>query len=86
MSTSVDPEMARAAIADAVQTFPSMAEFASRATLRFLPLPGGGGAFMLRYDPPLQVKLADAWEFQNAVVRGYKQRVGEGAPPSPCQP
>lgn len=73
----VDANAARDAIAEALGSFPSMAAYAPHATLRCLPIPGGGHTFVLRYDPALPKGVADAWEFQNAVVRAYKRRTGE---------
>ncbi len=74
---SIDATVMRAAIAEALASFPSMTAYAPQATLRCLPIPGGGHTFVLRYDPALPKGLADAWEFQNAVVRAYKRRTGE---------
>lgn len=74
---TVDATAARAAIDEALAAFPSMAPYAAHATLRCLPIPGGGHTFVLRYDPALPKGLTDAWEFQNAVVRAYKRRTGE---------
>ena len=79
----VDADAARAAIADALTTFPSMQPFAASATLRCLPIPGGGSTFVVRYEPALPQGITDAWEFQNAVVRAYKQRTG-GTPGGAC--
>ena len=73
----IDPELERRAFEEAVEGFPSMRPFAAAGKLRFLPLPGGGGAFMVRYEPALSGTIADAWEFQNAVIRAYKRLNGE---------
>ena len=82
----IDPELERTALAEALERFPSMREHAPSARLRFMPLPGGSGAFMLRYEPPLPPGLADAWEFQNAVVRAYKRLAGDASGGGACSP
>ena len=73
----IDTDLEQRAIAEGLERFPSMRTLATAAKLRFLPLPGGGGAFMLRYVPALTGTVADAWEFQNAVIRAYKRLTGE---------
>jgi hypothetical protein len=59
----------RAALAD----FPQFAAFGPRLVWR--PL-AQGGAFLLQYDQQPPRDAPGAWDFQNAVVKGYKQLAG----------
>ena len=69
----IDATLAAAAIADALAKFPAFAEFGPRIAYREL---FQGGAFLVQYenDPPRS--LEGAWDFQNAVVKGYKRLAG----------
>lgn len=69
----IDPKLAEQAIREGLNKYPDMAAFAPRLIWR--PL-FQGGAFMLEYGQPPAAPHPDAWEFQNAVVRGYKRLAG----------
>ena len=68
----IDPELNRRALEEAAQRYP---EFAGRA-VRVVAKPlFKGFAWQVEWDgaPP---SGQDAWEFQNAAIRAYKQLAG----------
>jgi len=69
----IDAALAAKALEDALQQFPAFAAYGPRIAYREL---FQGGAFLVQYenDPPRD--LAGAWDFQNAVVKGYKRLAG----------
>ena len=69
----IDATLAAKALEDALQQFPGFAGFGPRLAYREL---FQGGTFLVQYenDPPRG--LPGAWDFQNAVVKGYKRLAG----------
>ena len=69
----IDPTFADQAIRAALEKYPQFASFGPHLVARAL---FQGTAFMLRYEQPPPSDLLDAWEFQNAAVKGYKKLAG----------
>jgi hypothetical protein len=66
----IDPKLERQAIEEALQKYPAMREFQPKLEWRAL---FQGGAFQLVYGVQPPRNHADAWEFQNSVVKAYKR-------------
>lgn len=68
----IDPELSRAAFAEAAQKYPEFAGMAAK--IAALPL-FRGYAWQVEWSgtPP---SGQDAWEFQNAAIRAYKRLAG----------
>ena len=69
----IDAPLAAQALRDALDKHPQFAPYGPRLVARAL---FQGAAFMLEYDRQPPRDLPDAWEFQNAVVKGYKRLAG----------
>ena len=72
-SMEIDPNLAGQALQAALEKYPQFASFGPRLIAR--PL-FQGTAFMLEYERQPPPELADAWDFQNAAVKGYKRLAG----------
>lgn len=72
-SMDIDPQLAARAFEDAYRKYPRFSQFGPKLVAR--PL-FQGHALMLEYtlEPPREDP--DTWEFQNAVVKGYKKLAG----------
>jgi hypothetical protein len=66
----IDPELAKQAIEEGLAKYPSMAGYGARLSWRAL---FQGGAYQLQYTQQPPPENADAWEFQNTVVKAYKR-------------
>ena len=69
----IDASLAGQALREALAGFPQFASFSPRLVWR--PL-AQGGAFLLQYDQAPPRDTPGAWDFQNAVVKGYKKLSG----------
>ena len=69
----IDPTLAAEALRAALEKYPQFAAFGPRLAARAL---FQGTAFMLEYERQPPRELADAWDFQNAAVKGYKRLAG----------
>ena len=69
----IDPELAHRAFEDAFQRYPRFRAFGPKLVAR--PL-FQGYALMLEYSQQPPRDDPDAWEFQNAAVKGYKRLAG----------
>ncbi len=69
----IDPEFARKALQAGLEKYPRFAENGPRLAARAL---FQGHTYILEYDRQPARDDPDAWEFQNAVVKGYRQLVG----------
>jgi hypothetical protein len=69
----IDPKLAAQALKAALEKYPQFAAFGPRLVARALLQ---GAAFMLEYEKQPPRDLADAWDFQNAAVKGYKRLAG----------
>ena len=69
----IDPTLAEQALQAAFAKFPQFAEFGPRLAAR--PL-FQGTAYLVEWERQPPREMADAWEFQNAVVKGYKRLAG----------
>lgn len=69
----IDPALAQQAIEEGLRKYPSMAAYGAQLAWRAL---FQGGAFQLQYTQAPPRENADAWEFQNAVVKAYKRLAG----------
>ena len=69
----IDEALAAQALKDAVEKFPVFAQYGPRLAYREL---FQSGTFLVQYenDPPRNME--GAWDFQNAVVKGYKRLAG----------
>ncbi len=72
-NVAIDGALAAKAISEALAKFPQFAGFGARIVGR--PL-FQGAAYMLEYDRQPPAELPDAWEFQNAAVKGYRRLAG----------
>jgi len=72
-SVTIDQAMAQQALDAALQEFPQFAGFGPRLSWR--PL-FQGGAFVVEYGVHPPRDAAGIWDFQNAVVKGYKRLAG----------
>ena len=70
---TIDPRLADQALREALERYPQFAAFGPRLAAREL---FQGAALMLEYERQPPRDLADAWDFQNAVVKGYKRLAG----------
>ena len=70
---TIDQGLAERALREALEQFPQFAKFGPELKWRALYQ---GGAFYVGYreDPPRDSE--GAWDFQNAVVKGYKRLAG----------
>ena len=69
----IDASLAEQALREALAGFPQFAAFGPRMVWR--PL-AQGGAFLLQYDQAPPREMPGVWDFQNAVVKGYKKLAG----------
>jgi len=69
----IDSNLAAQAMKEGLAKYPRFAAYGPRLAWR--PL-FQGGAFLLEYDQAPERGDADAWEFQNAVVKAYKRMSG----------
>ena len=69
----IDPELAQRAMGDALKQYPRFESFGPKLIARAL---FQGHALMLEYAQTPPRDDPDAWEFQNAVVKGYKRMAG----------
>ena len=69
----IDPSLAEQALRHALAGSPQFAPFGPQLVWR--PL-AQGGAFLLQYDQTPPREMPGAWDFQNAVVKGYKKLAG----------
>lgn len=69
----IDSKLAEQALREALERFPRFAAFGPRLAWR--PL-FQGGALLLEYDQQPPRDFPGAWDFQNAVVKGYKRLAG----------
>ena len=69
----IDPQLAEQALHEALERFPQLAVFGPRLVWRSL---FQGGAFLLEYEQQPPRDTPGAWDFQNAVVKGYKRLAG----------
>ena len=65
----IDPELARQALEAGLLKYPRFAPFGPRLAARAL---FQGHTFVLDYEKRPPADDPDAWEFQNAVVKGYR--------------
>ena len=74
----IDPQLAEQALLEALEAFPQFRTYGP--TLDWRPLMEGG-AFVVNFEERPPRETPDVWDFQNAVVKRYKQlaRVGEGS-------
>ena len=73
LSMEIDQELAGKAMSEALDKFPQFAPLGPALVWRAL---FRGGAFQLTYAEQPPPGDPDAWEFQNAVVKGYKRLAG----------
>jgi hypothetical protein len=73
ISMEIDSKLADQALRSALEQYPQFAPFGPRIIARAL---FQGAAFMLEYERQPPRDLPDAWEFQNAAVKGYKRLAG----------
>ena len=69
----IDAELAAQALENALATSPQFANY--KPALVWRPL-AQGGALFLQYGIQPPAGLAGLWDFQNAVVKGYKSMAG----------
>jgi hypothetical protein len=69
----IDPILADQALRAALEKYPQFAAFSPHLVARAL---FQGAAFMVEYERQPPRDLADAWDFQNAAVKGYKRLAG----------
>ena len=72
----IDAAIAERALEAAFQKYPQFREFGPRLVAR--PL-FRGVAYQLEWETTPSPELTDAWEFQNAAVKGYKRLIGSPA-------
>ena len=70
---TIDAGIADQAMREALEKYPQFAAFGPRLTARAL---FQGAALMLEYERQPPREMAEAWDFQNAVVKGYKRLAG----------
>ena len=70
---TIDARLAAQAMREALEKYPQFAAFGPRLAAREL---FQGAALMLEYERQPPRDMADAWDFQNAVVKGYKRLAG----------
>jgi hypothetical protein len=69
----IDATLAAQALKDALEKFPAFAPFGPRLAYREL---FQGGTFLVQYESDPPRNMEGAWDFQNAVVKGYKRLAG----------
>ena len=69
----IDEALAAQALREATEQYPQFAPFGPRLAWRALYQ---GGTFLVEYAEQPPADLAGAWDFQNAVVKGYKRLAG----------
>ncbi len=69
----IDAELAAQALREALDQFPQFEAFGPRLAWRALYQ---GGTFLMEYAEPPPKETPGAWDFQNAVVKGYKRLAG----------
>ena len=72
-SMEIDSKLADQALRAALDKYPQFAAFGPRLVAKAL---FQGAAFMLEYDRQPPRDLPEAWDFQNAAVKGYKRLAG----------
>jgi hypothetical protein len=70
---TIDARLADQAMREALEKYPQFAPFGPRLTARAL---FQGAALMLESERQPPSDMAGAWDFQNAVVKGYKRLAG----------
>ena len=70
---TIDARLAAQAMWEALEKYPQFAAFGPRLAAREL---FQGAALMLEYERQPPRDMAEAWDFQNAVVKGYKRLAG----------
>jgi hypothetical protein len=70
---SIDDVLAAKALRDALAQFPQFEPYGPELKWRELYQ---GGAFYVAYREQPPKELEGAWDFQNAVVKGYKRTAG----------
>ncbi len=73
LKVEIDSKLAAQSLEAALAESPQFAQFQPQLTWR--PL-AQGGAFFLQYGNQPPAAFAGLWEFQNAVVKGYKRMSG----------
>jgi len=66
----LNPRLAEQALEEGFQKYPDMSAFGPRLVCR--PV-FGGVTYLVEYETQPPSDHADAWEFQNAVVKAYKR-------------
>ena len=69
----IDPTLAARALEEALASSPQFAQY--QPTLIWRPL-AQGGALFLQYGVQPPAGVDGLWDFQNAVVKGYKSMAG----------
>ncbi len=69
----IQPDLAAQALQAALERYPHMCNYQPQLAYRAL---FQGGAYFVQYDTPPPPGTLDIWEFQNAVVKGYKRLAG----------
>ena len=69
----IDPVLAAKALENALAASPQFAQYEPLMVWRSL---AQGGALFLQYGVQPPTGLAGLWDFQNAVVKGYKSMAG----------
>jgi hypothetical protein len=69
----LEPEIVKQAIAEGLQEYPGFDVYGPRLVERAL---FQGSALMIEYSSQPPRENADAWEFQNTVVKAYKRLSG----------
>ncbi|MFN3322558.1 MAG: hypothetical protein ACK5AZ_03590 [Bryobacteraceae bacterium] len=69
----IDPKLAEQALQEAIEKYPGFAAYGPKIV--WAPV-YGGGTLLVRYEQPPPRDDPDAWEFQNAAVKGYKRLAG----------
>lgn len=69
----IDAQLAEQVLEDALRRYPEMAKFGPR--LEWRPL-FEGGAFVVQYEQTPPRGTPDLWDFQNTVIKQYKQKAG----------
>ena len=69
----IDPKLAAQALEAALAQYPQFGPFGPRLAWREL---FQGGAWLVEYTTPPPRETPGAWDFQNAVVKGYKRLAG----------
>jgi len=69
----IDPALASQSLREALDQFPQFAAHGPRLAWRPLYQ---GGAFVVEYELPPPRDAPGAWDFQNALVKGYKRLAG----------